>query len=186
MALYPYVSRDEASGESEAVLEEWEDRYGRQSLLGEMLANYPPLHIAHTEYTRQILWKGSIDEELKQLIHVVVSEMLGCDYCSTSHRLDLIETMGFPAEHVERAIEGDLTPLDEREAAAVGFARQFVEDPKRITEDTIAELHEAGFTDDEVFELMGVTGMFLLSSYYADAMSMHPSDVDTLKVEPGN
>lgn len=183
MALYSYVTREEATGESKALMYHWIDRYGRRSLLDEMLANYPPLQIAHGEYTRQILWRGSVDPETKQLIHVVVSELLECEYCTASHRLDLIETMGFPEAVVDRAVEGDLDDLDEREAAAVAFARQFVDDPKRIGEGTLADMRAAGFSDDEIFEVMGTTGMFLLSSLYADAMNMHPTDVEDLRVE---
>jgi uncharacterized peroxidase-related enzyme len=174
MALVPYVKPEEGPGADRLV--EFEEEHGKRSLLLEALGNHPPLLDAHSYYFQKTVGEGNLDRELKELIGVYVSELNECEYCASSHRGNLIEMMGIPEDTVEQILDGDFESLSARETAALAFAEQVVEDPKRITEDDLKSLHEAGFGDDGIVELLGVIAQFAVENLYVDTLSIFPSD----------
>lgn len=178
MAHVPYVRAEDAPASIARVLESFEEEHGKRSLLLEALANHPPLLQAHSEYFDGTVKQGRLDQDLKELVGVVVSQVNDCEYCLDSHRENLVEMFGVSPDAVAavEASEFDSFPADRR--AALEFAELAATDPKRISQEELDALREAGFDDAAIVELLGAVGQFVTANLYADALSIHPTDRD--------
>lgn len=176
MALLEYVDPDEATGEAAALLEEHEPRRG--SLLRPMLANHPPLLQAQMVYHENLMERGQLPRDLKELVGVVVSQANACDYCASSHREKLVEALEIPVEQVVAVQDAEFEALTERERTAVRFAEQVATDAHRVSETDLDRLRDVGFDSGAILELLGVVGMFLAANAYVNALSVDPTDRD--------
>lgn len=180
MALVESVTREEADGRVAELLEDWEGTgTANRSLLLGALANHPPLLEGMYTLLDRTMREGSVDRELKELASVVVSQANECEYCTASHRENLLSVVGMDEAAVEAVAATDYDDLPERQRAVAGFAESVADDPKRVTEDDFDRLIDAGFTEGECLELVGVIGAFVAANTYVDTLSIHPDDRET-------
>jgi len=58
---------------------------------------------------------------------------------------------------------------DEKTQAALKFATQLIEQRGRVTEHDVEMVREAGFTDEELVEIVAHVGMNTLTNYFNEA-----------------
>lgn len=178
MPRIPYVTEAEASGRVRELLEDYAAEHGVRSLMRASLANHPPLLEVCAFFFEWVMREGELDRKLKETVAVVVSQTNGCAYCAASHRESLVEVFGLPADRVEAVRSMALPDLPARERAAAEFAAQAAEDPHRLTDDHFEALYDAGFSPQNVVELLGVVGLFNFVNTYGIAMDLQPEDRD--------
>jgi uncharacterized peroxidase-related enzyme len=180
MERFDYVTREAADGRVADLLTDWEGTgTANRSLLLGALANHPPLLEGMHALLDQTMREGSVDREYKELASVVVSQVNNCEYCTASHRENLLSVVGMDETAVEAIATTDYENLHERQRAVAHFAESVADDPKRVTENEFDRLIDAGFTDRECLELVGVVGTFVAANTYVDALSIHPADRET-------
>lgn len=180
MVLVEYVTREEADGRAAELLEDWEGSgTANRSLLLGALANHPPLLEGMYMLLDQTMRRGSVDRELKELVSVVVSQANDCEYCTASHRENLLSVVGMDEAAVETVAATDYDDLPERQRAVAQFAESVATGPKRVAEDDFERLSAVGFDEEERLELLGVVGAFVAANIYVDALSIHPADRET-------
>ncbi len=123
--------------------------------------------------------RGDVDRELKELASVVVSQTNECEYCTASHRENLLAVVGMDAAAIDAVAVTDYDDFPNAQRAVARFAASVADDPKRITGDDFEELTAAGFDEGEALELLGVVGAFVAANTYVDTLSIHPSDRET-------
>ena len=69
--------------------------------------------------------------------------------------------------------KADLTP---RQHAMIAFALKVCSNAQDIGEADIAALHAHGFSDDDIWDIGGITALFGLSNRMANLMSLRPND----------
>ena len=112
----------------------------------------------------------------KEMIIVATSGANGCLYCVVAHGalLRIYEKQPRIADQLAtNYLKADITP---RQKAMLGFAMKVCNASYAIGDDDFAQLHEHGFTDEDAWDIAGITALFGLSNRMANVTSMRPND----------
>ena len=112
----------------------------------------------------------------KEMVVVATSGANGCLYCVVAHGaiLRIIEKNPLIADQVAvNHRKADLTP---RQKAMLDFALKVCLDSAAISEDDYAALHAHGFSDEDIWDIGGITAFFGLSNRMANLIGMRPND----------
>jgi uncharacterized peroxidase-related enzyme len=112
----------------------------------------------------------------KEMIIVATSGANGCLYCVVAHGaiLRIYEKNPLIADQLAtNYLKADITP---RQKAMLGFAMKVCNASYAVTDDDFAQLHEHGFTDEDAWDIAGITALFGLSNRMANVTSMRPND----------
>lgn len=111
---------------------------------------------------------------LVELVGVYVSHLNGCAYCVDHHFAGLRRLLGDDAraDALREALEANepWQALGRREAAALGYAERLTRAPADVTESSLRELREAGWTDAEILEINQVVSYFAYANRTASGL----------------
>jgi uncharacterized peroxidase-related enzyme len=112
----------------------------------------------------------------KEMIIVATSGANGCLYCVVAHGaiLRIYEKAPMLADQLAtNYLKADITP---RQRAMLGFAMKVCNASYALVDDDFAQLHAHGFTDEDAWDIAGITALFGLSNRMANFTSMRPND----------
>ena len=112
----------------------------------------------------------------KEMIIVATSGANGCLYCVVAHGaiLRIYEKSPLIADQLAtNYLKADITP---RQKAMLGFAMKVCSASYAVGEDDFAMLREHGFTDEDAWDIAGITALFGLSNRMANVCGMRPND----------
>jgi AhpD family alkylhydroperoxidase len=121
---------------------------------------------------RGALQSGTLAPRLRAAIALVVSEANGCGYC-LSRNVARARIVGLDEETIAEAREA--RSADERVRAALAFAEGLVFAHGGVSDAEVARLKEAGYTEGEVVEIIGIVTLTLSENYFALAARL-PDD----------
>ncbi|MFN3284809.1 MAG: peroxidase-related enzyme [bacterium] len=111
----------------------------------------------------------------REMIAVVVSSLNRCHYCSTSHGAALRLLTEDPVLADTLATDYRHAALDRRDRAMLDFAAKLTTEPHRMTEADVQALREAGWADEDIFDIAQVAAMFNFTNRLANALGWHPN-----------
>ncbi len=111
----------------------------------------------------------------REMIAVVVSSLNRCHYCSTSHGAALRLLTEDPVLADTLATDYRHAPLDRKDRAMLDFAAKLTTEPHRMTEADVQALREAGWADEDIFDIAQVAAMFNFTNRLANALGWHPN-----------
>jgi uncharacterized peroxidase-related enzyme len=146
--------------------------FGMVPNLFRVYANHPPLLQANWNKAKAVLGAGSLSMKAKQAIAVLVSRDNGCSYCVAAHR-GALQSMGISSEEI-KTIEEDLEKAEfsSKELALISFARKANANPLRIADDEFSNVTQAGATDAEIIEALGVMELFTAFNKLLDSLQI--------------
>jgi alkylhydroperoxidase family enzyme len=98
---------------------------------------------------------GRVDLALKRLVAHMASYAAGCQYCR-AHTTVSATRHGIADEKMRAIYDYQTSPVfDDRERAALDFARDAASIPNGVTDASYKE-HTPHWTDDEIVEILGV------------------------------
>ncbi len=108
---------------------------------------------------------NTIPKWFLETLGVWVSSLNQCGYCVDHHFAGLQRLLRDDerAAGIRAAIEArdiDQAPLDDRQKLAMEYARQLTENPAGISENIVAGLRTAGYSDGEILEINQVSAYF--------------------------
>ncbi len=112
----------------------------------------------------------------KEMIIVATSGANGCLYCVVAHGaiLRIYEKNPLIADQLAtNYLKADITP---RQRAMLGFAMKVCSASHVISDDDFAALREHGWSDEDAWDIAGITALFGLSNRMANVSSMRPND----------
>ena len=112
----------------------------------------------------------------KEMIIVATSGANGCLYCVVAHGaiLRIYEKNPLIADQLAtNYLKADITP---RQRAMLGFAMKVCSASHAVGDDDFALLREHGWSDDDAWDIAGITALFGLSNRMANVTSMQPND----------
>lgn len=112
----------------------------------------------------------------KEMIIVATSGANHCLYCVVAHGalLRIYEKKPFVADQV--AVNYRKADISERQKAMLAFAMKVCNDSAALVDADFAALREHGFSDEDAWDIAGITALFGLSNRMANATSMRPND----------
>lgn len=141
--------------------------------------------VAHSPAALRSLWGafaalggGVLPAPLAEQIAVAVAERNACDYCLAAHTA-LGRKAGVSAEAMAAAQLGQ--SADPRTAAALCFALTLVERRGQVGESDVLALRDAGYSDEEVVEIVAHVALNLFTNYVNIALAV-PVDFPAVKL----
>lgn len=110
------------------------------------------------------------------MIVVATSNDNGCQYCVVAHGaiLRIRAKNALIADQV--ATNYRKADITERQKAMLDFAMKVSNDARSICDEDFEILHRHGFSDEDIWDIAGVTAFFGLSNRMANFTSMRPND----------
>lgn len=116
-----------------------------------------------------ILVNGKVQRKLKEMIFVAISSFNNCHYCQSAHHAFCL-SIGVTEEQIDDLINLYTSPTaTPKEKAAIDFAMKLARDPKSSSESDFEELRSLGFCDEEVMEVIAMSGMGVFYTHLANA-----------------
>jgi AhpD family alkylhydroperoxidase len=105
---------------------------------------------------KKTLLEGKVPNILKQLIIYNVSQKRGCDYCAHAHGVFADSMSGLLSSDKNFKVTDDLDSpvLPDSYKTAISVVTKAALETSELMDDDFAKLEEAGFTEEEIQELM--------------------------------
>jgi uncharacterized peroxidase-related enzyme len=156
------VERTQADVKTGALLHAVENQMGMVPNLIATLAHSLPATQAYLSFS-QILSGGELPAKLREQIALAVGEMNQCDYCLSAHSY-LGRYNGLSDAEILDARHG--TSEDEKDQAALTFARKIVQDRGHVSDEDVAEVRRAGYNDGEIAEIVANVALNVFTNYF--------------------
>lgn len=141
------------------------------------LAHRPAEFRAFFAYHDALMNKeGGVSKAEREMIVVATSSVNQCQYCVIAHGAILRVRAKNPliAEQIAANYrKADITP---RQRAMLDFAIKVATAAYAIEEADYARLREAGFSEEDSWDIVAIAAFFGMSNRLANAMSMRPND----------
>ena len=123
-----------------------------------------------------LLRDSGLSKGEKEMIIVATSGANQCLYCVVAHGalLRIYEKKPLLADQV--AVNYRKADISTRQKAMLGFAMKVCNDSAAIGEADFAALREHGFSDEDAWDIAGITALFGLSNRMANFSAMRPND----------
>jgi len=120
-----------------------------------------------------ILTNGRVGRKLKEMIFVAISSLRGCHYCEAAHHAFCL-SIGVTHEQIDSLIKNYTTDTeDPKDKAAIDFAVRLAKDSHSSSEQDFQELRGLGFDDEEIMEIIAMSGMGVFYTHLANATKIN-------------
>lgn len=156
------IERSQASSDTQQLLNSVEKKMGMLPNLFLTFAHSPAVLKGYLQFSGALA-QGKLSAKLKEQIAVATAGKNHCDYCASAHSL-LGSQAGVQKDELELNLKG--CSNDPKTASALRFVVEIVEKRGDIDKSSIAKLAEAGFSDEEVVEIIGHVGLNMFTNYF--------------------
>lgn len=132
--------------------------------------------VANSPAALQSMWaafgalgQGTLGAKLGEQIAVAIANRNRCEYCLAAHTV-LGQNAGASAAEMSAAQVGQSS--DPKTAAALAFALKVVEQRAQVSDADVANLHEVGFKDEQVVEILAHVALNLYTNYINVALDI--------------
>ena len=141
------------------------------------LAHRPGEFRAFFAYHDALMEKeGGLSQAEREMIVVATSNANACHYCVIAHGAILRIRAKNPLIADQVAVnyrKADITP---KQKAMLDFAMKVSQGAGAIADEDFETLRGHGFSDEDIWDIAGITAFFGLSNRMANFMSMRPND----------
>jgi uncharacterized peroxidase-related enzyme len=163
MARLQTLSTENTTGKAKELLEAVTSKMGRVPNIAGAMANSPALLEGYLGLSGA-LGSGKLDPKLREFISLAVAEKNGCSYCLSAHTTIGNKMLGIDEATLLKSRTEE--SIDPRTDAALVFVRAIVDKRGKVTDEEVALVKEAGFTDEEIAEISGNVALNLLTNYF--------------------
>lgn len=152
----------EASGKAAALFKSIRQAVGKVPNAYLTIGSNSPDLLEQTLQLNAVLGKSSLTAREREAINLAVSEESGCDYCLAAHTPLAIKA-GYSEAQTLELRQGFLVE-DARIDALVKFVQLLVSTRGTLTVQHVSAFKDAGFTDAQVVETIGVVTAILFTN----------------------
>jgi uncharacterized peroxidase-related enzyme len=178
ISRYPVPAIAELPDDIRAKVLEVQEKAGFVPNVFLALAHRPDEFRAFFAYHDALLLRegSSLTKGDKEMIIVATSGANQCLYCVVAHGalLRIYEKKPLVADQVAvNHRKADITP---RQRAMLDFALKVCNESFTVGDADFSALHAHGFSDEDIWDIAGITAFFGLSNRMANVLSMRPND----------
>jgi len=177
ISRYPIPDLAELPQDMRIAIEAVHDKAGFVPNVFLALAHRPAEFRAFFAYHDAVMERdGGLTKSDREMIVVATSGDNHCQYCVVAHGaiLRIRAKDALVADQV--AVNHHKADITDRQEAMLDFALKVSNDSDKIDDADFAVLYEHGFTDDDVWDIAAITGLFGLSNRLANFASIRPND----------
>lgn len=127
-------------------------------------------------YDALMLRDGGLSKAEREMIVVATSAANACPYCVVAHGAVLRIYARNPILADQLAVNyrhADVTP---RQRAMLDFSVKMARRPEEIEEPDMVALREAGFSDEDIWDIGAIAALFAMSNRLAHLTNMRPNE----------
>ena len=177
MSRIPLLTADNVTGERQQLLGQIHQAFGATPNMFKAVANSTAA-LKSMWGSFGALGGGVIPAKLGEQIAVAIADRNDCEYCLAAHTV-LGRKAGATAEEMSAAQGGQ--SADPKTAAALKFAVAVVNNRAQIADGDVDALRAAGFSDEEVVEILAHVALNLFTNYVNVAFKV-PVDFPNVKL----
>lgn len=181
MSRITLLQAPQAPAASQPILGQVQQAFGATPNMFKAVAN-SPVALQSMWSAFGALSKGSLGATLGEQLAVAIANRNHCEYCLAAHTA-LGQKAGASAQQMADAQIGQSG--DHRTAAALRFALKVVSERGQITDGDVASLHEVGFGDEQVVEILAHVALNLFTNYINVALNV-PVDFPKVALQHGD
>ncbi|MDN5211267.1 peroxidase-related enzyme [Fulvivirgaceae bacterium BMA12] len=122
---------------------------------------------------RNILTGGKVERKLKEMIFVAISSLKECHYCEAAHHAFCL-SIGVTPEQIKSLIKyHTCETTDTKEKIAIDYAVKLAKDANSSSEAAFNSVKKAGYSDEEVMEIIAMSGMAVFYNHLANATKIN-------------
>ncbi len=141
------------------------------------LARRPEELRAFMAYHDALMEKDSgLTKAEREMIVVATSAENRCGYCVVAHGAILRIRAKQPLVADQVSMNYRKADLTERQKAMLAFAVKVAVSSEAVDDADFDALHAHGFSDEDIWDITGITAFFGLSNRMANVMSLRPND----------
>jgi uncharacterized peroxidase-related enzyme len=131
---------------------------------------------AFLDYHEALMERDSgLSKAEREMIVVATSAANECLYCVVAHGA-ILRVRSRDSEIADRiATNWRTAPVTDRQRVMLDFATRLARSPEEIGEADIERLSEAGFDDDDIWDIGSITAFFALSNRMAQLLDLQPN-----------
>lgn len=126
-------------------------------------------------YNELMLGESGLSKLEREMIAVVVSSVNHCYYCLVAHGQAVRKLSGDPELGEMLVANYRVAPLEPRQRAMLDFAWKLTSEPWTVGEPDRQALRDAGFGEEEIFDIADTVGFYNMSNRVASAVDMMPN-----------
>ena len=126
-------------------------------------------------YNELMLGESGLSKLEREMIAVVVSSTNHCFYCVVAHGQAVRQLSGDPELSEKLSINYRTALLDKKQKAMLDFAYKLTKEPSLIENSDRGRLREAGFTEEDIFDIADTVAFFNMSNRIASGLDMQPN-----------
>lgn len=156
------VNPAEATGKTKQLLDGVQAKLGMTPNLMRTLASAPAALQAYLNFGAALA-TGTLDPKFREQISIAVAQANSCEYCLAAHSaiggmagLSDSEILASRASRAE----------DPKQNAGLQFAQSVVLERGEVSDDTLAEVKAAGYTDGEIAEIIANVAVNIFTNYF--------------------
>lgn len=177
ISRYPVPAIDDMPADIKEACLAFKEKLGFVPNVLTALAHRPDELRAFLAYNNALMNKESgLTPAEKEMLILAHSNHNGCSYCVQSHGAALRLATGNPTIADQVTInykEADITP---RQKAIIDFAMKVTTDSCSINEEDFAILRVHGLSDEDIWDIAGITSFFNLSNRILNFAAVRPDD----------
>lgn len=177
MSRVPLIDPNDTTADRQALLAQVHGAFGATPNMFKAVANSAAA-LNSMWGSFGALGAGVIPARLGEQIAVAVANRNACEYCLAAHTA-LGRKAGASAEEMAAAQGGEST--DPKTTAALRFALKVVEARGQISDADVRTVREAGFSDEEIVEILAHVALNLFTNYVNVAFAV-PVDFPAVKL----
>jgi uncharacterized peroxidase-related enzyme len=156
------VNPAEATGQAKKLLEGVQAALGMTPNLMKTLAKAPAALEAYLNFGTA-LGKGDLDARFREQIALAVAQANSCEYCLSAHSA-IGKRAGLKPEEILESREAH--SHEAKRNLGLQFAKVLVVQKGQVSDQTLAELKAAGYSDGEITEIVANVAVNIFTNYF--------------------
>ena len=131
---------------------------------------------AHVKLYKTLMYgKSPLRRTEREMIAVVVSSLNKCFYCQVAHGASVRELSSNPELSEELIMNYNIANITEKDKMMLQFSEKLTLYSHKIEDDDRNVLRKAGFSDEDIWDIISVVGFFNMSNRIASGTKMIPN-----------
>lgn len=151
-----------ATGKAKELLDAVKAKLGLVPNMTKVMANSPAVLEGYLGLSGA-LGGGLLDAKTREQLALITAQSNRCDYCLSAHTA-IGKMVGLKPEEIAESRLGHGS--SQRATAALTFATKVLDHRGAISEDDIADVRAAGFSDGEIAEIIAHVALNVLTNYF--------------------
>ena len=156
------ISVDLAKGKTRELLETAQKKSGKLLNIVATMANSPAVLEAYLEFSGK-LKKTKLPAKVREAVALAIGEKNRCEYCIAAHTQGG-HAAGLTDAETMQARQGEAD--DPKLGAVLKLALAIVETKGFVSDDQLAAARQAGLSDEEITEVVGLVALNLFTNYF--------------------